>query len=285
MQMLAQDRLKSRGEFRLLGACLFDLLFEGDARTFLHRQLSEIPPKTILRFVLQFGPQVGRLGELPWEFLYVPNETARGGWPSASPTTPSGRTGSTTRRWPTPSRTARRLSCSSRPATSAQPDSFAGFRGVALRLLEVGVPAVVAMSFDIDVATATKFAVEFYKALADGRPVDFAVQKGRRKVGMPDESATNFYGRAFGCPVAFVQVGKGLVPGRYGADGAPAGRGRGRERVRPSPGAGHHASRRRYGHLGRRRPGGLGGRRMTGVPLVVRPPAGSDADTVAGAIA
>jgi hypothetical protein len=54
--------------------------------------------------------------------------------------------------------------------------------GVAHQLVKAGLPAVIAMQLDISDQAATAFSSEFYGALADGWPVDAAVQEGRRGI-------------------------------------------------------------------------------------------------------
>jgi hypothetical protein len=95
--------------------------------------------------------------------------------------------------------------------SGAKTDQIRGFRGVALKLVERGVPAVIAMNFEIDTTAATTFAIKFYQGLAEGLPIDHAVQLGRKQLGDHGHLGSsmaegNFSGRAFGSPVAFVQV-------------------------------------------------------------------------------
>jgi hypothetical protein len=55
-------------------------------------------------------------------------------------------------------------------------DSFAG---VAQRLVQQGIPCVVAMQFEISDASAIQFSSAFYEGVASGKPVDQAVAEGR----------------------------------------------------------------------------------------------------------
>jgi hypothetical protein len=64
-------------------------------------------------------------------------------------------------------------------ARSAQDDPFAG---MAQGLIRHGVPAVVAMQFEITDAAAIAFSKVFYEALADGYPVDAATGEGRKAI-------------------------------------------------------------------------------------------------------
>ncbi len=53
------------------------------------------------------------------------------------------------------------------------------FAGAALSLVQQGIPAVIAMQFEITDQAAVTFAREFYHALADGYPVDTAMVEAR----------------------------------------------------------------------------------------------------------
>jgi hypothetical protein len=56
------------------------------------------------------------------------------------------------------------------------------FAGVATTLVQQGLPAVVAMQFEISDTSAIAFAQEFYAVLAQGWPVDTAVAEARRAI-------------------------------------------------------------------------------------------------------
>lgn len=56
------------------------------------------------------------------------------------------------------------------------------FAGVASALIQEGVPAVVAMQFEITDGAAIRFAEQLYGALANGRPIDAAVVDARKAV-------------------------------------------------------------------------------------------------------
>jgi outer membrane protein OmpA-like peptidoglycan-associated protein len=56
------------------------------------------------------------------------------------------------------------------------------FSGVAQTLVQQGIPAVIAMQFEITDAAAIKFAEEFYSATADGYPVDAALAAARKAI-------------------------------------------------------------------------------------------------------
>lgn len=105
-------------------------------------------------------------------------------------------------------------------STAASATQIRGFRGVAMRLVERGVPAVVAMNFEIDAGSAMRFAIAFYAALEQGEAVDRAVQLGRREIGISRSGGSgNFSGRAFGCPVAFVQIPGAVIQPTVGGGG------------------------------------------------------------------
>jgi formylglycine-generating enzyme required for sulfatase activity len=56
------------------------------------------------------------------------------------------------------------------------------FAGVAQSLVQMGLPAVIAMQFEISDSAAILFALEFYTALADGYPVDAALADARKAI-------------------------------------------------------------------------------------------------------
>lgn len=64
-------------------------------------------------------------------------------------------------------------------ARAARSDPFAG---VAQQLLRQGIPAVIAMQFEITDKAAIILAREFYDALADGYPVDGALAEARKSI-------------------------------------------------------------------------------------------------------
>ena len=62
-------------------------------------------------------------------------------------------------------------------ARSARDDPFGG---VSQALVRQGIPAVIAMQFEISVPAAVVFGRSFYQAIADGLPVDLATVEARR---------------------------------------------------------------------------------------------------------
>jgi len=67
--------------------------------------------------------------------------------------------------------------CEGSRASRADP-----FAGVAQALVQQGVPAVIAMQFEITDQAAITFAEEFYAAVADGHPVDAALADARKAI-------------------------------------------------------------------------------------------------------
>jgi hypothetical protein len=77
IDMLAENRLRKESEFQLLGALLYDVLFENDIGADLHRAVEE-NRAPYLRVVLQFeeGGDLDLAG-WPWEHLYCPRVQGR----------------------------------------------------------------------------------------------------------------------------------------------------------------------------------------------------------------
>lgn len=82
-----------------------------------------------------------------------------------------------------------------------------GFSGIAPQLVQRGVPAVVAMQYKVRIQTAALFLEEFYLAIAEGKPVDWATQWARNAIsqefGMAD--------REFATPVLYMRAEDGQV--------------------------------------------------------------------------
>jgi hypothetical protein len=74
------------------------------------------------------------------------------------------------------------------------------FAGVAQSLVVQGLPAVVAMQFEITDAAAIVFSHEFYTALSDGYPVDAALADGRKAVFGSDNDVE------WGTPVLYLRA-------------------------------------------------------------------------------
>jgi AAA-like domain/CHAT domain len=85
---------------------------------------------------------------------------------------------------------------------AARDDSFAG---TAQRLIQQGIPAVIAMQFAIVDQTAIVFAQQFYKAIADGFPVDAAVTEARKVISFEVQ------GPEWGTPVLYMRAPDGHI--------------------------------------------------------------------------
>jgi hypothetical protein len=64
----------------------------------------------------------------------------------------------------------------------AQSDARDPFGGIASSLVQRGIPAVVAQQFEITDRAAIVFSEEFYRAVAEGFPIEAAVAEGRRAI-------------------------------------------------------------------------------------------------------
>jgi hypothetical protein len=79
------------------------------------------------------------------------------------------------------------------------------FSGVAPTLVQQGVPAVIAMQFEISDQAAVKFAEELYLATADGYPIDAALSEARKRIwGGGNETE-------WGIPVLFLRAPDGQL--------------------------------------------------------------------------
>jgi len=79
------------------------------------------------------------------------------------------------------------------------------FTGTAQSLVQQGIPAVIAMQFEITDAAAITFAHEFYSALADGYPVDAAVVEARTAIFAAGNDVE------WGTPVLYMRVPDGKI--------------------------------------------------------------------------
>lgn len=79
------------------------------------------------------------------------------------------------------------------------------FSGVAQALVQQGLPAVVAMQFEITDVAATTFSTELYAALADGLPVDAALAQARLAVFSCDNDVE------WGTPVLYLRARNGRI--------------------------------------------------------------------------
>jgi hypothetical protein len=79
------------------------------------------------------------------------------------------------------------------------------FAGVATALVERGVPAVIAMQFEITDTAAIKFSEELYTAVAADFPIDAALGEARKAVFAAGNDLE------WGTPVLFLRVGDGRI--------------------------------------------------------------------------
>ncbi|MFT3970953.1 MAG: CHAT domain-containing protein [Micropruina sp.] len=79
------------------------------------------------------------------------------------------------------------------------------FGGVAQNLVAQGIPAVVAMQFEITDEAATVFSAEFYQAIADGYPIDAALAEARVAVFSDDNDVE------WGTPVLYLRASDGRI--------------------------------------------------------------------------
>lgn len=94
-------------------------------------------------------------------------------------------------------------------ARTSRSDPFAG---VAQSLVQQGVPAVIAMQFEISDAAATTFARAFYQALANGYPVDAATTEVRKTIFADNNEME------WGTPVLYLRAPDGKI---FDVQGAP----------------------------------------------------------------
>src|SRR6266566_6096781 len=87
-------------------------------------------------------------------------------------------------------------------ARSSRQDPFSG---VAQSLLQQRVPAVIAMQFEISDAAAKVFALEFYRAVAEGNPVDAAVCESRKALFKEE------FGQEWATPVLYMRSQEGQL--------------------------------------------------------------------------
>lgn len=97
----------------------------------------------------------------------------------------------------------------------AMTSSGQAFRGMAPRLVQRGIPAVIAMQYTILDSTAKTFAEEFYRSLSRGDPVDRAVQSARNLISIK----TKLDNRDFATPVLFMRARDGIVLDLHEAPG------------------------------------------------------------------
>jgi CHAT domain-containing protein len=89
----------------------------------------------------------------------------------------------------------------------ASVSSHQALRGVAPNLIQRGLPAVIAMQYEVADATARQFADEFYHSLALGWPVDAAVQGARNAISIEVGVDTP----DFATPVLYMRAKDGVI--------------------------------------------------------------------------
>lgn len=90
------------------------------------------------------------------------------------------------------------------------------FSGVAQSLCQQGLPAVVAMQFEISDDAAKTFAEEFYAAVADSLPVDAALSESRKAL------YAGRYGQEWATPVLYMRSQNGMLFEVQKGERAPA---------------------------------------------------------------
>jgi formylglycine-generating enzyme required for sulfatase activity len=80
------------------------------------------------------------------------------------------------------------------------------FSSVAASLVGVGVPAVIAMQFEITDGAAITLAHEFYTALADNFPVDAALTEARKQISFDDPDSLEW-----ATPVLYMRTPDGML--------------------------------------------------------------------------
>jgi hypothetical protein len=89
---------------------------------------------------------------------------------------------------------------------SAQVDNRELFSSTATALMRRGVPAVMAMQYEISDRAAIEFARAFYEAVADGLPVDLAVRDARLAVSLARPNSLEW-----GTPVLYLRPSSGQI--------------------------------------------------------------------------
>lgn len=79
------------------------------------------------------------------------------------------------------------------------------YTGVAQTLVRQGIPAVLAMQFEIFEKAAITLAQEFYSAIADGYPVDAALSEARKAIFAANNDVE------WGTPVLFMRIPNGVL--------------------------------------------------------------------------
>ena len=81
------------------------------------------------------------------------------------------------------------------------------FTGMAPRLVQRGIPAIIAMQYSVKDTTSKLFADKFYRSLALAKPVDEAVQLTRNYISIKE----GLDKRDFATPVLFMRAKDGVI--------------------------------------------------------------------------
>lgn len=91
---------------------------------------------------------------------------------------------------------------------SGRRDGVSAWTGVAPALIEKGIPAVVAMQYEVNDVQAIAFSRMFYTSLAAGLSIDEAVAAGRRAMSVEADSDMNV---EWGVPVLYMRSRDGVI--------------------------------------------------------------------------
>jgi WD40 repeat protein len=89
---------------------------------------------------------------------------------------------------------------------SATSDDPQGFLGIAPRLVKRGFPAVIAMQYKVHVETIKIFLNDFYRSIAERKPVDLATQLAREAI-----LQSGLYSCEFATPVLYMRANNGDI--------------------------------------------------------------------------
>jgi hypothetical protein len=88
---------------------------------------------------------------------------------------------------------------------SAKSENPQGFLGIAPKLVQRGIPAVLSMQYKVYIKTAKVFLEDFYTAIAARKPIDWATQSARNAISL--EFGLN--NREFATPVLYMRTKDG----------------------------------------------------------------------------
>lgn len=90
---------------------------------------------------------------------------------------------------------------------SAKSDDPQGFIGIAPKLVQRGVPAVLSMQYRVLIKTAQIFLEDFYTSVATCKPIDWATQEARNAVSLE----LGLDNREFATPVLYMRAEDGVI--------------------------------------------------------------------------